>query len=75
MAHFYGAIKGARGEASRLGTKKSSLFTTAASWDGAVQVFLFHDAATGQDRALVELAPWHGRGVRRTLYDGPVGGE
>lgn len=36
MAHFYGTIRGQRGEASRLGGKASGLTTYAASWQGAV---------------------------------------
>ena len=74
MAHFLAAIQGHRGEASRLGTKKSGLDATAASWQGSVSVRLWHDAKTGRDMARVSLEPWHGSGVSRGLYCGPVSG-
>ena len=74
MAHFLAAIKGHRGEASRLGTKRSGLDATAASWQGAVEVRLWHDAKTGRDMARVSLTPWHGAGSHKPLYYGPVSG-
>lgn len=70
MAHFIGTVKGQRGEASRLGSKTSGLTTVAASWIGAVRVDL--SERDGVTHALVKLAPWHGAGVDRILYDGPV---
>ena len=72
MAHFYGRLQGMRGEATRLGGVKSGLAATAASWHGAVEVRLY--VRNGVDMALVTLAPWHGVGVHRTIYDGPVDG-
>ena len=74
MAHFYATIQGSRGPASRLGTARSGLTATAASWQGAVTVELTHDPATDTDMAVVRLCPWHGAGVDRVLYRGPVGG-
>jgi hypothetical protein len=73
MAHFYGTVQGARGEGSRTGGKKSGLTTVAASWQGAVRVFLYEEG--GIDRARVELKPWCGRGTTRLLYDGPCDGS
>ena len=73
MAHFRGTIQGARGQASRLGHVSSGLQVEAASWQGKVTVSLFKQ--DGKDWALVCLAPHHGAGICRTLYDGPVGGE
>jgi hypothetical protein len=72
MAHFYGTLKGSRGEATRCGTKSSGVQVTAASWSGAVTVELYHNAETGQDMAHVYLRPWHGRGTDLALYSGPV---
>ena len=72
MAHFYGVLKGARGQATRLGHKGSGLHTVAASWKGAVRVDLF--MIDGEDWAEVRLIPWHGAGVYKTLYRGPVSG-
>jgi hypothetical protein len=76
MAHFYGKIQGAAsGEpASRLGTKKSGLTAVAASWAGAVHVVVGHDDKTGTDTVHVSLIPWHGAGVSRVLYEGPISG-
>jgi len=74
VAQFYGLIKGARGEASRLGHKTSGMDATAASWEGSVSVRLWHDKKTGRDMARVSLEPWHGSGVSRGLYYGPVSG-
>jgi len=72
MAHFIGKLNGARGPASRLGTKNSGMEVIAASWNGAVKTTLYHNASDGRDYAQVALIPWHGKGVSRILYDGPV---
>lgn len=73
MAHFYGRIAGARGEATRCGTKASGYRAEAASWEGKVTVSLWH-RDDGQDWATVRLEPHHGNGTYRLLYDGPVSG-
>jgi hypothetical protein len=72
MAHFYGKVKGQRGEATRLGGAKNGLQTTAASYAGAVKVDLF--VRDGVDYAEVSLIPWLGHGTRKVLYRGPVSG-
>ena len=74
MAHFRGTLQGTRGEASRLGSKKSGLTVDAASWQGSVLVVLTYDEATGKDIAEVALQPHHGAGIAKILYCGPVGG-
>ena len=74
MAHFYGSIKGSRGEASRLGGTNSGLRTIAASWEGAVETYLTFDADKGCDVVSVYLTPWRGRGTQKLLYHGPVSG-
>lgn len=70
MAHFYGSVQGARGEASRLGHKSSGMATTAASWKGSVHTYLYEEG--GVDMCRVELRPWNGAGVNRLLYEGPI---
>lgn len=40
MAHFYGNLKGSRGEATRCGTANSGLSVSARSWAGSVTVEL-----------------------------------
>lgn len=43
MAQFRGTIRGARGEASRLGGKESGLRVTANGWHGGVEVRAYHE--------------------------------
>lgn len=75
MAHFYGSIRGQRGEASRLGGKSSGLTTYAASWQGAVRVSLYYNSATDTDMVDVYLTKHtNGAGTERVLYSGPVSG-
>lgn len=71
MAHFYGTIRGGRGEASRLGHKSTGLRTVAASHAGACEVSL--DVRGGIDWLQVRLMPWQGAGVHAVIYDGPLG--
>lgn len=73
MAHFRGEVAGQRGTASRLGSRVSGLRTTAASWEGAVEVTLTRDESASHDVAEVWLIPWFGKGIKRLLYSGPVG--
>lgn len=40
MAHFYGTVRGQRGEASRLGSENSGLRVSACSWQGRIEVEL-----------------------------------
>jgi len=40
MAHFYGNLKGSRGEATRCGTASSGMSVSARSWTGSVTVLL-----------------------------------
>lgn len=72
MARFRGTIRGSGGEASRLGGKDSGLHVTAASWEGAVAVRLYHK--DGVDMAQVRLTKHSGAGTDRVLYNGPVSG-
>jgi hypothetical protein len=74
MSHFYGTLKGSRGEATRCGTVASGVRTVAASWSGAVEVELEVNPADGQDWATVSLIPWEGMGRHQELYRGPVRG-
>ena len=75
MAHFLAEIHGTRGPASRLGSKKSGITATAASWQGAVNVMITHDETTGKDIATVSLRQWHGAGSNKMLWTGPVDGR
>jgi hypothetical protein len=75
MSHFYGVLKGSRGEATRCGAKQSGLVTRAASYQGSVHVDLRHDEKSGLDIATVSLQPWHGAGKSLLLYADAVSGE
>ena len=79
MSHFYGVVRGGRGEATRGGTKASGLIVHAASWQGCVEVELYCEVKDGRevDHAVVKLKQWEGQGAwpSVTLYDGPVSGE
>ena len=69
MANFFGSVKGARGEATRLG--HSELQTVAASWKGAISVYLYE--LDGKTRYRVSQQPWHGQGVSRIVGEGIIG--
>jgi hypothetical protein len=71
MSRFYGKIKGERGEATRCGHR--GMRAVCASWTGAVESVAYD--VDGEDWVRVSLIPWHGVGVERLLYDGPIGGE
>lgn len=73
MAHFYGSVRGQRGEATRLGNISSGYTAKAASWEGAVTVQLWHDADKKIDMCEVWQTQHHSKGVDRLLYRGPVG--
>jgi hypothetical protein len=75
MAHFLGSIRGRRGEATRLGSKRSGLRIKAASWQGAVVVFLHHNEVTGRDMAEISFQTHHDGGTSRMIYSGPVDGS
>lgn len=75
MSHFYGTVIGNHSGVSRCGTKESGLTTHTASWKGAVKTRIRFNFQTGEDLAVVELIPWHGKGIKKILYEGPIGGE
>lgn len=60
MAHFYGVLRGLAGKATRRGSKSSGLKVTAASWNGAVNVYLHYDPVTKTDKFVVEVTEWQG---------------
>ena len=72
MSHFYGSIQGARGGATRTGTKNSGLITHAAGWGGAIRTTVFQDEQ-GRDCFKVEEVPWQGAGVSEVLTTGVLG--
>lgn len=77
MAHFYGTLKGSRGEVTRTGTKNSGMETYCASWKGAVRCVAYVNEVDGKeiDCVRVERVFWKGAGKYRLLYEGPIGGK
>jgi hypothetical protein len=73
MSHFYGTLQGARGEATRAGSKGSGIETYAASWKGAIRVNVFHDETSGVDRYAIHQTRWHGAGVDEEIASGALG--
>jgi hypothetical protein len=49
MSHFYGSMKGSRGEATRCGTKSSGISVHLRGWTSGVRVYGYHDERTGRD--------------------------
>jgi hypothetical protein len=71
MAHFYGTVSGcAKTQATRRGHKASGLQTTAASWQGAIRVSIWHDYETERDRYRVWFIDWPSARERMTLASG-----
>lgn len=72
MSHFYGTLKGSRGDTTRCGTRNSGLVAIAASWSGCVRTQLYVDEA-GRDCYRVSMEPWGGNGVSREIASGYIG--
>ena len=49
MSHFYATIQGAKGEASRTGSKQSGIYAHARGWDIGGSVEVSHDEESGTD--------------------------
>lgn len=58
MSHFYGTVKGNRGEGTRAGSKDSGMETYCASWNGAIRCVAWHDKVTSKDMVRVEKTTW-----------------
>jgi hypothetical protein len=72
MAQFHAVIQGARGEASRLGSKQSGIVAHIQSWEGQVNVVMYHASNANRDMVRVSLAPHaHDGGASVLLYEGP----
>jgi len=54
MAQFRATIEGARGDVSRLGTKKSGLTVRVNGWNVGVSVRIWHNEKTGLDNILID---------------------
>ena len=75
MSHFYANIRGYRGEATRMGTKSSGMYSNVAGWKGAISVRIWYDNEKDEDRYEVNHTPWYGSGSggkSRTIATGPL---
>lgn len=69
MAHFYGNLKGSRGEATRCGTASSGIKVSARSWGGSITVEL----EERDGRTFAHLFARDGSGTGgRLVYSGPL---
>jgi hypothetical protein len=75
MSHFYGVLQGNRGEATRCGTKSSGIETYTASFAGAIHVRVYFNETDGRDWCVISKTKWHGGGINKVIYRGPVGDE
>lgn len=66
MAHFYGTVKGNRGQASRLGTKASGLKVTADGWTLGGMMTMYQDSE-GNDHIDFFLDGGSGGSVNKVL--------
>jgi hypothetical protein len=73
MSHFYGTLKGNKGEATRAGSKNSGIITYAASWRGAIVTRVYHDEKTDEDVFTVSQTTWQGSGIQEALAQGVIG--
>lgn len=71
MAHFYGNLKGSRGEATRCGTASSGLSVSARSWKGSVSVEMTEDGDFGEPCVIIRAADGSSTSGR-ALYCGPL---
>ncbi len=70
MAKFMGIVHGAKGEASRLGTAKSGMETTAASYEGCVKTRLW--VQDDEIHVSIWFDTWKGGGEYKPIYRGPI---
>lgn len=77
MAQFRAVIQGSRGQASRLGTKRSNMYVTVQSWAGQINIVMWHKEAHNEDYVRITLTPHaqaHDGDACVCLYEGPCDG-
>lgn len=70
MARYQAIIRGNRGEASRLGTRKSGIRAMARGWEGGAKVIMW-EGEDGRDHLSVTIGPHHNVG-QKTILHGPI---
>ena len=75
MSHFYGSIPTSARKTipTARGHKSTGLTVNAASWQGAIEVELWHNTETGKDEYVVWQRAHHGNGVNEILIKGIIG--
>jgi len=75
MSHFYATIpiSARKTVASARGHKNTGLVTRAASWQGAIEVELYHDDETDLDGFVIRQVPHMGQGISEILGRGILG--
>lgn len=73
MSYFYTAARHSHGPIIQQTDRDKGITTYTASWQGAVQVHLYFNEATGLDMARVTLKRWHDNAAAEVLYEGTVG--
>lgn len=70
MARFYGIVRGkAMTEATREGNASSGIITQAASWSGAIEVYVYKDK-DDNDCYQIDRVPWKGTGKSKSIASG-----
>jgi len=64
MSHFYGYLKGNRGETHRCGSKGSGMWAEVKSWDSELSVTL-HEDGDGKDVYDISVSPIRGAGQEK----------
>lgn len=67
MAHFYGEVRGGRGEATRCGTKKSGLRSRAAGWGLGATVSMYHSEDEEMDHVSIVIDEGNGNHSGRSV--------
>ena len=75
MAHFYGSMKGSRGETTRMGTTNSGMTAHVRGWNLGVRVYLTHNGMTGKDEVSVYRTSGSGQRGSDTLLAHYVQGD
>ena len=76
MSHFYGTVRGGRGEATRCGHKTTGLVTNAAGYKGSIRTEVWYDEVNQEDRFSVSLTPWQGSGGQsRSIASGTLNAD
>ncbi len=75
MSHFYAAIptSARRTMPTARAHTSTGVAVYAASWDGRIRTYLWHDEETGEDRFEVSMTPHEGKGDLKAIASGVVG--